>query len=132
MYKIINLGFSLITLDLSNQLIKSLAYEPQSCRTSCRIISISEISVNEWRHRLGCPTLKMTEKTISNTTNMIRTLQSETRDYMRDHYKTRVWCLCPKRINDTCFLDTFPPSIFLLEDLNIFKCLPFGTLVTIR
>ena len=49
---------------------------------------------------------------MANTTQMVQTpLQSETREYMQDHYKTRVWALRPKRLNDTLYSDTLFSSI---------------------
>ena len=56
---------------------------------------------------------------MANTTQMVQTLQSETREYMRDHYKTHVWALRPKHINDTLYSDTFFSSI---PSIGGYKC----------
>ena len=100
-------------------LTSSRPYEPQCRLSSRRIHSPVGSSTSEWRRRLGFPTLAITIDTLNHTTNMVQTMESETRDYMRDHYKTRVWSLRPKRINDVCYSDTFFSSV---PSIRKFKC----------
>ena len=42
---------------------------------------------------------------------MVKTVEAETREMMRDHFKARLLPLRPHRVNDTCFTDTFFSSI---------------------
>ena len=70
-------------------------YEPQNRRHSRRGERALALSITDWRARLGYPTMEVTRQTIQNTTQLVQTLQAETREYMRDHYKTRVWALHP-------------------------------------
>ena len=70
------------------ELTSALPYKPQ--RRSSRLMStVRRASVEDWRKRLGYPTFEVTKATLQNTTHHIQTLQAETREYMRDHYKTR-------------------------------------------
>ena len=78
------------------ELTCSRLYEPQQRRNSRRITSTFGSSACKWRCRMGYPALEVMEKTLQNNTNMIKTLQSETRDYLRDHYTTHIWALRPK------------------------------------
>ena len=55
-----------------------------------RVNNNIEVSVEEWRTRLGFPTYEVTRSTLANTTQMVKTLQVESRKYLRDYYKTRV------------------------------------------
>ena len=64
-----------------------ITYEPQRRRNSRCIASPVGSTTDEWRARMGYPTLKVMESTLQNSTNMVTILQSETRDYMRDHHK---------------------------------------------
>ena len=102
------------------EITSSRLYSPQRrCHTRRSKTTKQDIDIDIWRARLGYPTFEVTEATIANTTQMVQTLQSETREYMRDHYKTRVWALRPKRINDTLYSDTFFSSI---PSIRGFKC----------
>ena len=89
------------------QEVPSNVYEPQNCCHSCRGEQAPAVSLAAWRARLGFPTVEVTRHTIHNTTQLVKTLQAETREYMHAHYKTRVWTLSPRRINDIMYSDTF-------------------------
>ena len=65
-----------------------LPYEPQRCQS--RRLDTYKIDIEDWRTRLRYPTYEVTKLTLHHTTHFINTLQSETNDYMKDHYKTRV------------------------------------------
>jgi len=115
--------------DLQNYDIVELTsprpYEPQRRRSSRRVQRESGTDVETWRARLGYPTYEVVKATIDNTTQMVQTLQAETREYLRDHYKTRVWALRPRRINDVCFSDTFFSSIVSVRGYKCFQLFAF-------
>ncbi len=52
---------------------------------------------------------------------MVKTLQAETREYMRNHTKARVHCLRPKRIDDVMFTDTFYSGIVSIRSKKCFQ-----------
>jgi hypothetical protein len=56
---------------------------------------------------------------------MVQTLQAETREYLRDHYKTRVWALRPRRINDVCYSDTFFAAVLSIRGFKCFQLFAF-------
>ena len=78
---------------------------------------------------MGYPTLDVMKKTLQHSTNMIKTLQSETKDYMRDHCKTYIWALRPKLINDVCYSDTLFSSVVSIRGLECFQMFAFKTLM---
>ena len=87
-------------------------YKPQSSFNTRRLTPAHvEVNVKEWRKRLGYPTFETTKATLAVTSQMVTTLQAESREYIRDYYKTRVWCLRLRRIDDVCYSDTFFSSI---------------------
>ena len=102
-----------------HELTSRKPYEPQNRRHSRRGERAPAVSITDWRARLGYPTMEVTRQTIQNTTQLVQTLQAETREYMRDHYKTRVWALRPRRLNDTMYSDTFFSSV---KSVRGFKC----------
>ena len=65
-----------------------LPYEQQ--RHYSRRFDISKVGIDDWRACLGYPTYEVTKLTLYHTTQLINTLQSETNEYVKDHYKTRV------------------------------------------
>ena len=69
------------------ELTSSQPYEPRIRRFSRHAPRRKARDVNDWSAKLGFPTVEVTEATLSNTTQMVQTLQAETREYMRDHYK---------------------------------------------
>ena len=82
-------------------------------------------SLQEWRAHLGYPTFEVTQSTLENTSQLIPTQQAETREYMRDYYKTRAWALRPKRINDKVFSDTFFSSLCSIRGYKCFQLFAF-------
>ena len=44
---------------------------------------------------------------MKNITQLIRSVEAETRESMRDHYAARLQLLHPHRINNTCYSNTF-------------------------
>ncbi len=107
------------------ELTSPLSYEPQRRYDSRRVRGpedTSAVTVEEWRARLGFPSYPVTEQTLKNTTHMVTSLQAKTR---RDHYKTRVWALRPKRINDTMYSDTFFSHIPSCRGYKMFQLFAF-------
>ena len=67
-----------------NELTSRLSYETQRfCSRREAAILIKEVEA--WRSWLVFPTYDVTKSTLVNTTQMVQTLQAETRDYMSDH-----------------------------------------------
>ena len=84
-----------------------------------RRVTPSPVTDEEWRRRLCYPTMQVTRKTLENTTQMVNTVEAETREFMRDHLRTRLPMLRPIRINDTCYHDVFFSSI---RSIRGYKC----------
>ena len=101
------------------EITSSRPYKPQGRLALRRLNKTSDDDVKEWRARLGYPTYGTTRTTLKNTTQMVQTLQTESREYLRDYYKTRVWALRPYRINDVMYSDTFFSSV---PSIRGFKC----------
>jgi len=102
-----------------------LPYEQQRRRYSRRAPKSAVEDVKEWRARLGFPTYEVAEATLKHTTQMVQTLQAETREYLPDHYKTRVWALRPRRINDVCYSDTFFSAVVSIRGFKCFQMFAF-------
>ena len=106
------------------ELTSALPYKLQ--RRSSRLMpTVRRASVEDWRKRLSYPTFEVTKATLKNTTQHIKTLQAETWEYMRDHYKTRAWALRPCRINDVCYSDTFFSTICSVRGYKCFQLFAF-------
>ena len=50
----------------------------------------------------------------------MNTLQSETNEHMKDLYKTRVWAIRPRCIDDIMFSDTFFSSVYSIRGFKFF------------
>ena len=94
-------------------------YQPQLSHMLRRVNDNLEVSVEEWRARLRFSTYEVTYSTLANNSQMIKTLQAESREYLRDYYKTRVWALRPYMINDVMYSDTF---FSFITSIRGFKC----------
>mmetsp|Transcript_12883 Transcript_12883/g.18396 ORF Transcript_12883/g.18396 Transcript_12883/m.18396 type:complete len:193 (-) Transcript_12883:627-1205(-) len=90
--------------DLSNlphiELTSPLSYEPDRRVCTRRGKAQDAIPISEWRAHLGYPTVAVVKHTLQCTTRLVDTVEAETSEYMRDHYKSRLLCLRPHRIND--------------------------------
>ena len=85
-----------------------LLYNPQSGRmTTRRAVKYISLMLEKWRANLDYPITEITRNTLNNTTQLIKTVETETRESMRDHLCARLIPLRPHRINNTCFTDTF-------------------------
>ena len=76
----------------------------------------------EWQARLGFPPMSVVKHTLENSTCLAENLDCETREYMRDHFQTRLHQLRPKRLDDVLYVDTFFSSITSVRGL---KCSMF-------
>ena len=115
-------------------LTSELPYLPQKYIVARNLKVKNLESINKWRAQLGYPTYITTSATLNNTTQLVQSLQAETREYMRDYYKTRVWALKPNRINDVLYSDTFFSSILSIRKFRCFQLFAFKKtkLTTIR
>ena len=109
------------------EITSPLPYKPQSSLSTRRLKDKIEVGVEEWRKRLGYPTFETTKATLAVTTQMVSVLQAESREYLRDYYKTRVWCLRPMRIDDVMYSDTFFSSIKSIRNFSCFQLFAFKT-----
>ena len=103
------------------ELTSSRIYEPIVRKNTVRRRSRESPDVAKWRENLGYPTFTTTEDTLANTSQMVTTLQSETREYMRDSLQARAYPLRPHRINDTLFSDTFYSGIVSIRGYKCFQ-----------
>jgi outer membrane lipopolysaccharide assembly protein LptE/RlpB len=100
-------------------LTSELPYTPQNMVVA-RNLKLKNLDlINKWRAQLGYATYNITSATLNNTTQLVQTVQSETREYMRDYYKTRVWALKPNRLNDVLYSDKFFSSV---ASIRSYKC----------
>ena len=115
-------------------LTSELPYLPQKYIVARNLKLKNLESINKWRAQLGYRTYITTSATLNNTTQLVQTLQAETREYMRDYYKTRVWALKPNRIDDFLYSDTFFSSILSIRKFKCFQLFAFKKtkLTTIR
>ena len=106
-------------------LTSATPYEPQRRRFTRRVHKAVDVSLDEWRARLGYPTLGVTSTTIKSTTQMVASLKAETREYMRDHYKTRSLATRPRRLSDRMYSDTFFSSVPSIRGFKCFQMFAF-------
>ena len=72
---------------------------------------MSAPTLDKWRANLGYPNEEIVKLTLKNTTQLLKTMEMETREYMRDYKQSRTTALKPYRIKDILFTDTFFSSI---------------------
>ena len=75
--------------------------------------------------KIGFPIFQTTKATLAATSQMVSTLQAESRSYLRDYYKTRVWGLRPKRIDDVIYSDTLFSSVNSVRNYSYFQLFAF-------
>ena len=95
------------------EITSSWPYELQQRCYSCRLEKPST-TVEECRANLGFLTVEKTKQTLDNTTQYIKTLEAETREYMCDYYKPYVFALKPQCLDDTLYVDCFFSSIYVI------------------
>ena len=71
--------------------------------------------------KLGFHPKPVVVKTLENTTQLVKTVEAEQRELMRDHRLTRLTPLRPHRVNDTCFTDTFFSTISSVRGFIMFQ-----------
>lgn len=96
-------------------------YEPDKRIYTRRRRTRADDNVKEWRAKLGYPAMEVVKQTLKNTTRLVNTVEAETRDYMRDHFKPRLECLRPHRVNDICFSDTFFADVRSVRGFDKFQ-----------
>ena len=84
-------------------------YDP-AVRICTRQLHLHTSNVDYTRNLFFTSTEVM-KKTLDATTQMVNTLEVETRHIMRDHLKTRIPCMKLRRVNDICYRDTFFSSV---------------------
>lgn len=88
----------------------SVPYEPIA-RLHSRRRLVSAVDTVAWKRCLGFSPDHVVDKTLLATTQMVPTVEAETREMMRDHFQTRLPQLKVRRVNDVCYVDTFFSSI---------------------
>lgn len=108
------------------ELTSPLPYEPmKQLHTHRRKKQNSAVILKEWQVHLGYPPEEVVQHTIAATTQMVQTVEAETRTYMRDHLKARLLPLHPHQINDTCFTNTFFSHITSVRGFTMFQMFSF-------
>ena len=88
----------------------SVAYAPLARLHSWRR-SVATVDKDAWKRCLGFIPNHVVDKTLSATTQLVPTVESETREIMRDHFQTRLPELKIGRVNNVCCVDTFFSSV---------------------
>lgn len=96
-------------------------YEPDKRIYTRRRQARAPDDVTQWKANLGYPTTEVVKHTLKKTTILVNTVEAETREYMRDHFKPRLACLRPHRVNDVCFSDTFFSLIRSVRGFTMFQ-----------
>lgn len=78
-------------------------YDPIARTATRRMVDHGQ----DWKRCLGFPNDLVLEKTLKATTQLVPSVEAETREVMRDHFKTRIPELKLARRNDTVYVDTF-------------------------
>ena len=89
----------------------SVPYEPFTRLHSRRRQVDTTSPTIDWKRCLGFLPDHVVAKTLVATTQLVPTVEAETREIMRDHFQTRLPELRVRRVNDICFVDTFFSSI---------------------
>ena len=100
------------------ELSSSLNCNPQR-RYLRRSQIYSNLDICKWHSKLSFPTFEVAKFTLANTSQLVQKLESETKEYIQDHYKIRVWAPRPHRINDVLYTDTFFSSV---PSIRGYKC----------
>ena len=103
------------------KLTSSQPYEPEERRHTKLRRVYTDVEVADWRAKLGYPTFEITRETLQNTTQLVKTLQAESREYLRDYHKTRAHPLKPIRVDDVMFSDTFFSNTTSIRGYKMFQ-----------
>ena len=88
----------------------SVPYEPFA-RLHSRRRPHASPDLTAWKYNLGFAPDHVVSKTLAATTQLVPSVEAESREIMRDHFQTRLPELRVRRVNDTCYVDTFFSSI---------------------
>ena len=88
----------------------SVPYEPFA-RLHSRRRPHASPDLGAWKYNLGFAPDHVVSKTLAATTQLVPTVEAESREIMRDHFQTRIPELRVRRVNDRCYVDTFFSSI---------------------
>ena len=94
-------------------------FQPE-IRTHTRTLKEMRCTI-DWHKTLAFAPKAAITKTLEATTQMVPTLQAETRQLMRDHLKTRMPFLKVRRVDDTMCQDTFISSIISIRGYKCFN-----------
>lgn len=97
-----------------------IPYEPFDRLHSRRCPTVQE-PIIDWKRCLGFIPDHVVKKTLLATTQLVPTVESETREIMRDHFQTRLPELKVCRINDVCYVDTFFSSVPSVRGYSCFN-----------
>ena len=103
------------------ELTSPLPYEPSIRVCTRRVSKLCEEEVKFWTARLGYPPEQVVRHTLGMTSQLVKTVEAESRMLMRDHKVTRLYPLRPHRINDVCFSDTFFASVSSIRGYSMFQ-----------
>ena len=94
---------------------ENVPFEPSTRTNTSRAVStVKNPYLAPWKHRLGFVPDNIVNKTLQVTTQMVPTIEAETREHMHDHLVTRLPELKHRRVPDTVCCDTFFSSIRLV------------------
>ena len=95
-------------------------YNPQR-RYSRRVQGNSKLDIANYHSILGLPTFEIRKSTLAHTSHLVDTLESETKEYIHNYYKTRVHTLRPHRIDNILYKYTFFSSIPSIRGYTCFQ-----------
>jgi len=81
--------------------------------------NISDQDILEWSHRLGHLSKETTLYTLQATTQLVKSIDAESRITPRTHFKCRLPCLHPKRLKEGFSTDTFNSNV---KSIRGFTC----------
>ncbi len=89
----------------------SVPYDPTDRLHSRRRSTVPVALILLWKQTLGFVPDHVVTRTLDATTQLIPSVEAESREIMRDHFQTRLLELKVRRMNDVCYVDTFFSSI---------------------
>ena len=111
--------------DLKNYPIVELTspapYNPSERLYTRRVGGCNRVDIEVWRKRLGYQPNKVVKNTLLNTTQLVKTVEEDYRNVMRDHRLCCLFPLCPHRLNDVCYSDTFSSNVTLVRGYKCFQ-----------
>ena len=102
----------------------SVPYDPTDCLHSRRRSTVPAAMILPWKQTLGFVPDHVVACTLDATTQLIPSVEAESRKIMRDRFQTRLPELKVQRMHDVCYVDTFFSSIHPHEDTLVGICFP--------